>query len=121
MESWRHTLTRRRLVEGGRPGCPLARWEDVEFDANFSMARCCDVEAKAVRVLVRIEQHTEGVDPDVAVSDPTNLGLRVSRKVACACDPDTRNHYFLSTSGVITAVQWLLTVAPGTEFFVTAK
>ena len=104
----------------GRPGCPMARCSDVQYDAAFGSLRCHGVDAVAVRILVKVEAHTEGVDPDIATPDPTNKGLRVSRKVTCVLSPDNGAQYTIVTSGVISAVQWLLTAAPGTTFFVTA-
>lgn len=108
-------------VAGGRPGCPLARCADVKFDGAFGIVRCLTAEATAVRVVLKIEANVEGVDPDIAVPDPTGLGLRVCRKVSCVLDADDKNNYFLSASGVVGSVQWLLTAAAGTVFYVTAK
>ena len=108
-------------VAGGRPGCPLARCADVAFDEAFGIVRCLTAEAAAVRVVLKIEKHSEDVDPDIAVPDPTGLGLRVCRKVSCALNADDAAKYFLSTSGVVGSVQWLLTAAIGTVFYVTAK
>jgi hypothetical protein len=115
------TYTRVKPIRtlGGRPGCPLAHCSEVTFDETFGVGRCKDAEVTAVRVLVKIEEHTEGTDPDIAVPDPTGLGLRVCRKVSCAISPDMWE-YFLAASGVVSAVQWLLTAAAGTVFYTTA-
>jgi hypothetical protein len=127
-----HTLTAGGVVETydhrkspraagfGRPGCPLARCIDVHFDADFGVVRCHGVDAVAVRILVQIEAQVEDVDPDIATPDPTNRGLRVSRKVTCVLNPEDKTRYSLVTSGLVSGVQWLLTAAPGAVFFVTA-
>ena len=116
-----HTPKKGPSVAAGRPGCPIARCAEVEFDKAFGIVRCRTAEATAVRVVLKIEAHSENVDPDIAVPDPTQLGLRVCRKVSCALDPDDKASYFLSASGVVNSVQWLLTAAAGAVFYVTAK
>ena len=93
-----------------RPGCPMVKLNALEFDKSFGVARFNGFEAKAVRALVKIEEYQDG-EPDVGVPDPTNRGLRVCRAVSCAAAPGTEKKYFLTTSGLVSAVQWLLSRA----------
>ena len=117
VETYTHVNAPRALE--GRPGCPFACCSDVSFDPDFGIVRCHEVDAAAVRVLLKVEAHT-AEDKDIATADPTGLGLRVCRKVSCGLKAGDTTRYFLCTSGVISAVQWLLTAPAGTAFYVTA-
>ena len=118
VETYAHVKAPRVLE--GRPGCPFTCCSDVTFDAAFGIARCHDVDATAVRVLLKVEAHAPGVDSDIATPDATGLGLRVCRKVSCGLNAADTARYFLSASGVINAVQWILTAPAGAAFYVTA-
>ena len=117
LDTYDHRQAVRVLTE--RPGCPMVKLSSIKFDETFGVARVNEFEAKAVRALVKIEEFQEG-EPDMAVPDPTNKGLRVCRSVSCAAAPGQDKKHYLVTSGLVSAVQWLLTASTGTVFFVTA-
>ena len=102
-----------------RPGCPLARCAEVDYDVDFGTVTCKDVDAMGVRVFVKIAPHEEGKDPELGMPDPTGNGLRVVRKVTCAVDGTNDASYYLVMNGLTRDVQWLLGAKDEAVFFIT--
>ena len=99
--------------------CPFASCDQVSFDENLGVLLVDGLEVTAVRLLIALAPIEE--TDVVAVPDPQQLGLRVCRKARCAVYEENERLYQVKVAGMSTDVQWLLTAAPGTTFFVTAR
>jgi len=122
------TLTEEGRIEGcfGGPlaevaadtACPFARCADVSLDSDLGVLMARTQVVAAVRLLVRILPVEE--DEAVAVPDPGQVGLRVTRQARCALRTEDEATYALKAAGLSVSVQWLATAPAGSVFLVTA-
>ena len=70
-----------------------------------------------MRVLVSMQGPEE--EEEVARPDAEQLGMRVQRFARCALDGEDERKYAFKIAGVAGDVQWLMTAAGGSTFFLT--
>jgi RNA polymerase subunit RPABC4/transcription elongation factor Spt4 len=94
---------------------PLAYCRDVQYDKDLGITTCLGRECSACRLWIRLLPEEE--DEETAVPD-TQLGLRVTRRVACAADVSDKTTYKITVAGLSSGVQWLLKAPDNVAYLV---
>lgn len=99
--------------------CPFALCSDSVLDRALGILLYEQQDSTAVRVLLSVEEPES--DEETTIPEPSQIGLRVSRKAKCVLSPGSSTLFRLEAVGVSSSVQWLIQARSDATLFVTAK